>query len=306
MSIDRGGSQLGGPVGEGPNPAMTQGELVLDEAERRHAAGLMRINHVGEICAQALYDAQALATDSARLREAFQQAAQEETDHLAWTQNRIEQLGGRTSLLNPLWYSGAFAIGFVAAKLGDRTSLGFMAETERQVEQHLDSHLGRLPESDIASRAALAGLPVLRKYGVVPLPQLLDVGYRDVRTSRDKPAREVTVRVRYRFVGPAGDHLDVEVPGEAMDHGDKGTAKAMSVAMRIALLQALCLPTDEPDADTGSYERAHDERREPVDEAARAEHSGDRTGAAPGAAAGAGTAHQVRPPGPAVPQDGVE
>jgi len=105
--------------------------------------------------------------------------------------------------------------------------------------------------------------PVLRDHGIVPLPQVLDVAYRDVRTSRDKPAREVTVRVRYRFVGPAGDHLDVEVPGEAMDHGDKGTAKAMSVAMRIALLQALCLPTDDADPDTSHYERAeHAEQAE--------------------------------------------
>jgi ubiquinone biosynthesis monooxygenase Coq7 len=124
----------------------------LSERERREAAALMRVNHVGEVCAQAMYDAQALAS-SPVLRETFVRAAQEEADHLAWTQQRIAELGGRTSLLNPLWYSGAFAIGLAAARLGDRVSLGFMAETERQVEQHLQSHLDRLPEADIESRA---------------------------------------------------------------------------------------------------------------------------------------------------------
>jgi hypothetical protein len=99
--------------------------------------------------------------------------------------------------------------------------------------------------------------PVLRKHSVLLLPELLDASYRDVRTSRDKPAREVTVRVRYTFVGPAGDSLEVTVPGESMDNGDKGTAKAMSVAYRIALLQALCIPTDEPDPDEKAYERSY-------------------------------------------------
>ena len=145
------------PVASRENPAdaiQPGGDAtVLPENQRREAAALMRVNHVGEICAQALYDAQALAARSPQLREAFQRAAQEESDHLAWTQQRIDQLGGRTSWLNPLWYSGAFVIGLVAAKLGDRTSLGFMAETERQVEQHLQSHLERLPEADAASRA---------------------------------------------------------------------------------------------------------------------------------------------------------
>ena len=125
----------------------------LSERERREAAALMRVNHVGEVCAQAMYDAQALGASSPALREAFVQAAQEEADHLAWTQHRIEALGGRTSLLNPLWYAGAFGIGLAAARLGDRANLGFMAETERQVEQHLQSHLERLPEADLESRA---------------------------------------------------------------------------------------------------------------------------------------------------------
>jgi len=128
---------------------------VMTEAEQNEAAALMRVNHVGEICAQALYEAQALGTPDDRLRETFMHAAREEADHLAWTQRRIEELGGRTSLLNPLWYSGAFAIGLVAARLGDRISLGFMAETERQVEQHLESHLDRLPAADTTSRAVV-------------------------------------------------------------------------------------------------------------------------------------------------------
>ena len=138
------------PAAAVPSPASA---APLSERERREAAALMRVNHVGEVCAQAMYDAQALSATSPALREAFQQAAQEEADHLAWTQQRIDALGGRTSLLNPLWYAGAFGIGLAAARLGDRASLGFMAETERQVEQHLQSHLDRLPEADVESRA---------------------------------------------------------------------------------------------------------------------------------------------------------
>ena len=145
------------PAASRPSPATGVGEaqpLTVDEA--REAAALMRVNHVGEVCAQALYDAQALAARSPALRAMFEQAAREETDHLAWTEQRIRDLGGRTSLLNPLWYGGAFAIGLAAARIGDRASLGFMAETERQVEQHLQGHLERLPESDAASRAIVA------------------------------------------------------------------------------------------------------------------------------------------------------
>jgi ubiquinone biosynthesis monooxygenase Coq7 len=156
--VDRALRTLGGrPPASRPYPA----DAVVDDAaapeltdaERDEAAALMRVNHVGEICAQALYEAQALGTPDSRLRETFQHAAREEADHLAWTQRRIEELGGRTSLLNPLWYGGAFAIGLAAARLGDRVSLGFMAETERQVEQHLQGHLERLPPNDTASRA---------------------------------------------------------------------------------------------------------------------------------------------------------
>jgi ubiquinone biosynthesis monooxygenase Coq7 len=135
------------------SPASTVQATALSEPDRRDASALMRVNHVGEVCAQAMYDAQALAATSPALREQFVHAAKEEADHLAWTQHRIAELGGRTSLLNPLWYAGAFAIGSVAARFGDRVSLGFLAETERQVEQHLQSHLERLPAADIESRA---------------------------------------------------------------------------------------------------------------------------------------------------------
>ncbi len=125
----------------------------LSDAERRHAGALMRVNHVGEVCAQALYTGQALATRNPALRAHFQHASRDEVDHLAWTAARLEELGSRPSLLNPLWYAGAFAIGALAGKIGDRVSLGFVVETERQVARHLDSHLERLPTGDRASRA---------------------------------------------------------------------------------------------------------------------------------------------------------
>lgn len=127
----------------------------LTPAERAHAAGLMRVNHVGEVCAQALYQAQKLATRSPSLKAAFEKAAIEEEDHLAWTARRLQALDSRPSLLNPLWYAGALAIGLAAGRFGDKVSLGFMAETERQVEHHLDSHLESLPASDVESRAVV-------------------------------------------------------------------------------------------------------------------------------------------------------
>ena len=132
----------------------------LSPAERAHAAGLMRVNHVGEVCAQALYQAQKLATRSPSLRAVFNHAAIEEEDHLAWTAKRLEALDSRPSLLNPLWYTGALAIGLAAGRMGDRVSLGFMAETERQVEQHLDSHLDQLPAADRESRAIVEQMRV--------------------------------------------------------------------------------------------------------------------------------------------------
>ena len=125
----------------------------MSDEERRHSAGLMRVNHVGEVCAQALYEAQGAFASSELTREQFRKAGEEEVDHLAWTAERLQELGSRTSLLNPLWYAGAYALGAVAAKLGDARSLGFVVETERQVEAHLNSHLERLPAQDQRSRA---------------------------------------------------------------------------------------------------------------------------------------------------------
>jgi 3-demethoxyubiquinol 3-hydroxylase len=139
-----------------------QGEPdALDAGERLHAGALMRVNHVGEVCAQALYAGQAFATQNEALRAQFIKAGEEEGDHLAWTAQRLQALDARPSLLNPLWYAGSFGLGMLASRLGDRVSLGFMVETERQVEAHLDSHLaasaqGGLPEADTASRAVVA------------------------------------------------------------------------------------------------------------------------------------------------------
>lgn len=136
-----------------PCPVVPADQTHLGADERHHAAALMRVNHVGEICAQALYTAQALATTNPDLRAKLERAAREETDHLAWTKGRLDELGARPSLLNPLWYAGAFGLGLVAGRFGDPVSLGFVVETERQVEAHLQSHLERLPAGDHASRA---------------------------------------------------------------------------------------------------------------------------------------------------------
>ena len=128
----------------------------MSAEERRHAAALMRINHVGEVCAQALYQGQTLTSRDPKIRAALEQAAWEETEHLNWTERRIEELGGRKSLLNPLWYAGSLALGVVAGKCGDKWNLGFLAETERQVGAHLANHLQRLPANDERSRAVVA------------------------------------------------------------------------------------------------------------------------------------------------------
>ena len=133
-------------------PGQELPEVALNEGERTLSASLMRVNHSGEICAQALYQGQALTARNPRARAALEQAAQEETEHLAWTESRIRELGGRKSLLNPVWYAGSFAIGAAAGLLGDRWNLGFLAETERQVVAHLEGHLGRLPRGDHKSR----------------------------------------------------------------------------------------------------------------------------------------------------------
>ena len=139
-----------------PRPARPGPDL--DEAQRRLSGALMRVNHVGEVCAQALYNAQALTTRDAGLRTQFERAAKEETDHLAWTEQRLSELRSRPSLLNPVWYAGAFAIGLLAGRSGDAVSLGFVVETERQVEQHLESHLDRLPAGDLASHAIVSAM----------------------------------------------------------------------------------------------------------------------------------------------------
>jgi ubiquinone biosynthesis monooxygenase Coq7 len=139
-----------------PRPAGPAQETALSPDEKRRAGALMRVNHVGEVCAQALYTAQALATRDPERRRHLEQAATEETDHLAWTAQRLAELGDRPSLLNPLWYAGAFGLGLLAGRLGDRVSLGFVVETERQVEAHLQNHLDRLPAGDHTSRAIVS------------------------------------------------------------------------------------------------------------------------------------------------------
>jgi 3-demethoxyubiquinol 3-hydroxylase len=136
-----------------PAPAASGTELMLQPPERLESVRLMRVNHSGEVAAQALYQGQALTARDSAVSDAMRHAAAEEMDHLAWCEQRLKELDGRTSLLNPLWYAGSFAIGAVAGALGDRTSLGFVAETEKQVESHLRGHLDRLPAADTHSRA---------------------------------------------------------------------------------------------------------------------------------------------------------
>ncbi|MEO7336205.1 MAG: 2-polyprenyl-3-methyl-6-methoxy-1,4-benzoquinone monooxygenase [Caldimonas sp.] len=159
-----------------PRPVSPGGELTPEE--RRLSGSLMRVNHVGEVCAQALYTAQGLATTNPELRDQYAAAAREEMDHLAWTHQRLDDLGSRPSWLNPLWYAGAFGLGFVAGKAGDAISLGFVLETERQVEQHLDGHLQRLPGKDHESRAVVEQMKAdeaahaakAESVGATPLP----------------------------------------------------------------------------------------------------------------------------------------
>lgn len=143
-----------------PVPGTELPEVELSDSEKSESTALMRVNHVGEICAQALYQGQALTARDAEVQQTLAQAAREETEHLAWTERRIAELSGRKSLLNPLWYGGSFAIGAVAGMLGDKWNLGFLAETERQVETHLAGHLKRLPHHDGKSRAIVAQMQV--------------------------------------------------------------------------------------------------------------------------------------------------
>lgn len=147
-------------VTERENPTKDSAEAELDEAERQHVAGLMRINHVGEVCAQALYQGQALTAKLDNVRESMQRAAQEENDHLAWCEQRLDELHSHKSLLNPFWYGASFAIGAAAGLAGDKWSLGFVAETEHQVVRHLDEHLAQLPEQDERSRAILEQMKI--------------------------------------------------------------------------------------------------------------------------------------------------
>lgn len=177
-----------------PNPADRVPEAELTTEERRHAAGLMRVNHTGEVCAQALYRAQGLTARDDDTHRRLMHAAREEEEHLAWTAGRLEELESRPSLVNPLWYAGSFAIGVAAGLAGDRMSLGFVVETERQVEEHLTGHMERLPVSDARSRAIVAAMRddemrhgrVARDAGAIELPWV-------VRTIMRGAARVMTV-----------------------------------------------------------------------------------------------------------------
>ncbi|MGB5254251.1 MAG: 2-polyprenyl-3-methyl-6-methoxy-1,4-benzoquinone monooxygenase [Sedimenticolaceae bacterium] len=157
MNLDQAVRTLFGrpQVTERTNPADSLPEIEMSETQRDHAARLMRINHTGEVCAQGLYQGQALTARDPAVRRSMQRSAAEENDHLDWCERRVEELGGRLSLLNPLWYAGSFAIGSAAGIAGDRWSLGFVAETEKQVEGHLDEHLEQLPPDDRRTRAIL-------------------------------------------------------------------------------------------------------------------------------------------------------
>jgi ubiquinone biosynthesis monooxygenase Coq7 len=162
-------------------PTLASQPTLLSDTEKTQSGALMRVNHVGEVCAQALYTAQAFVTRSDTLRAHFTRASVEESDHLAWTEQRLQELGQHKSLLNPLWYGAAFGLGLLAGRLGDRWSLGFVVETEKQVEAHLDSHLTLLPTNDHASRAIVAQMKDdevrhaldAQKAGALELPQVV-------------------------------------------------------------------------------------------------------------------------------------
>jgi ubiquinone biosynthesis monooxygenase Coq7 len=184
----------GSPEASRTSPAQDMADAEMDDAERRHVAGLMRVNHTGEVCAQALYDGQAAFARKEENRAHLQHAAAEETDHLAWCAERLRELDSRPSLLNPLWYVGSYAIGAVAALAGDKVSLGFVVETEKQVEAHLAEHMDKLPEQDERSRAVLKQMQVdemqhaqnARECGGIalpfPIPQLMHVSSMVMKT----------------------------------------------------------------------------------------------------------------------------
>lgn len=175
---------------ERPHPDQHIAETDLTEAEKKHACALMRINHTGEVCAQALYSGQAITARDSETRQAMQHAAREETEHLAWCESRISALGGRTSILNPLFYAASFTIGTVAGALGDKWSLGFLEETEYQVEQHLTSHLSQLPASDEKSRKIIEQMRIdeakhakdAKLHGAAPLPAPAKLGMKLMST----------------------------------------------------------------------------------------------------------------------------
>jgi 3-demethoxyubiquinol 3-hydroxylase len=161
VEMDRGiRTVFGVHANERPTPGRDIADADLSESARSHAAGLMRVNHCGEVCAQALYQGQALASRNDELERKLRSAARQEEDHLAWTQARIRELGGHTSLLNPLWYIGSLAMGYAAGRAGDAWSLGFLKETERQVERHLQGHLERLDPHDARTRAIVAQMKI--------------------------------------------------------------------------------------------------------------------------------------------------
>ena len=179
LGFDRALRTLSGTVTPArPTPGAEMPEPVLEPHEQRDAAGLMRVNHTGEVCAQALYAAQAIVARDPDVRDRYAHAARDEEDHLAWTQARLDEFGARPSLLNPLWYAGSFAIGIVAGVAGDRVNLGFVVETERQVEEHLTAHIDRLPANDTKSRAIVTQMrddesrhgAMALEAGALPLP----------------------------------------------------------------------------------------------------------------------------------------
>ena len=200
IELDKGVRTLAGiPQAARAMPGETLPEADLTAEERRDAAALMRVNHCGEVCAQALYQGQTLASSNEGLKDALSQAAREEEDHLAWTERRIAELGGRTSLLNPLWYAGSLAIGFAAGKAGDAWNLGFLKETERQVETHLQGHLDRLTPKDVRTRSVVEAMrrdeaqhaKTAEAFGARELPGFVKTAMRAVA--------KVMTRVSYRI-----------------------------------------------------------------------------------------------------------
>jgi len=189
IGFDRGLTSFKKPVPyfpQRPSPAQSIEETTLIETERRLSEGLMRVNHAGEVSAQALYQGQAMSSRNAKVCNTMQQSAEEEIDHLAWCEQRINELGGRTSFLNPLWYLGSLSLGTLAGIAGDKWSLGFVAETERQVVVHLQEHLKRLPSNDLKSRAIVQQMAedearhgvIARETGGVDLPIIIKTAMR--------------------------------------------------------------------------------------------------------------------------------